>query len=110
MNEMRSSRKSKKSNPHLRQTVLRICIIPSVLSSHSPPLPLTIPPPRPAAIPPPKPPVAPSWPSSMRSALVQTTMIGTPAALCVSVPGPSGNTVLEDRDEDGAMGSDEGSV
>lgn len=36
-----------------------------------------------------------SLPSSIKSALVQTTIIGTPAELCVKVPGPRGNNVLE---------------
>ena len=33
--------------------------------------------------------------SSMRSAFVHATMMGTPAALCVNVPDPSGNTVAD---------------
>jgi hypothetical protein len=64
-------------------------MMPSVCSSHSPPLPLTM-----APIPDAPAPTR-SLPSSMRSALVHTTTIGTPAELWVSVPGPRGNTVFE---------------
>jgi hypothetical protein len=55
---------------------------PSVRSSHASDLPLTMPPP-----------AAASGLSSIRSALAQTTRSGSPAALCVSTPGPSGRSV-----------------
>lgn len=74
---------------HFKQMVRRTCMILSVRSSHSPPLPFTMPP-----IPDGPEPIT-SFPSSMRSALVQTTTIGTPAELWVRVPGPRGNTVLD---------------
>ena len=64
-----------------------ICMIPSVRSSHSSPFPLTIPPIPDAPAP------TRSLLSSIKSALVHATMIGTPAALCVNVPGPSGRIV-----------------
>lgn len=48
--------------------------------------------------------------SSIKSAFVQATMIGTPAALCVSVPGLSGSKVVLDRVELAGSGSEEGSV
>jgi hypothetical protein len=89
-------------NPHFRHIVLRTCITPSVLSSHSPPLPLTI-------LPIPDAPAAISFPSSIRSAFVQATIMGMPAVLCVNVPGPSGKRVL-DRVELAGSGSVEGSV
>lgn len=100
---------------HFKHIVLRICIIPSVLSSHSPPLPFTMPPPRPVGTPIPPILEVPSSLSSIRSALVQTTMIGTPAALWVSVPGPRGRTAFDERaveDVDGTTmeGSEDGSV
>lgn len=62
-------------------------MILSVRSSHSPPFPLTIPP-MPEG---PEPMI--SFPSSIKSAFVHTTTMGTPAELCVSVPWPRGNTV-----------------
>lgn len=46
----------------------------------------------------------------MRSALVQTTMIGMPAELWVRTPEPSGSSVFEDREDVAGMGSAEGSV
>ena len=61
-------------NLHFKQIVRRTCITPSVLSSHSPPLPLTI-------LPIPDVPAAISLPSSIMSAFVQATIIGTPAEL-----------------------------
>ena len=48
--------------------------------------------------------------SSIRSAFVHATMIGTPAALCVRVPGPSGNSVVLEIEEVAGSGSAEGSV
>lgn len=75
----------------------------SVRSSHSPPLPFTMPP-----IPDGPDPMI-SLPSSMRSAFVQTTTIGTPAVLWVRVPGPRGNTVPDTVAVAGS-GSAEGSV
>ena len=78
-------------------------MILSVRSSHSPPLPLTMPPmpdgPEPMM----------SLPSSIKSAFVQTTTIGTPAELCVSVPCPKGSTLPETVAVAG-RGSEEGSV
>lgn len=88
---------------HFRHIVLRTCIMPSVLSSHSPPLPFTIPPI-------PEAPPTTSWPSSIRSALVQTTMIGTPAGLCVNVPEPSGKRVPDIVDDVAGIGSLVGSA
>lgn len=61
-------------NSHFKQIVRRTCITPSVLSSHSPPLPLTI-------LPIPDVPATMSLPSSIRSAFVQATIIGIPAKL-----------------------------
>jgi hypothetical protein len=61
-------------NLHFKQIVRRTCITPSVLSSHSPPLPLTI-------LPIPEVPATISLPSSIMSAFVQATIIGTPAKL-----------------------------
>jgi hypothetical protein len=87
---------------HFRHMVRRTCITPSVLSSHSPPFPLTIPPI-------PDAPATRSLLSSIRSAFVHATIIGTPAELWVKVPGPRGNKVL-DRVEDGGVGSGDGSV
>ena len=82
---------------HLRQIVRRTCMTPSVRSSHSPPLPLTIPP-----IPPELPTM--SWPSSMRSDFEHTTTMGTPDALWVSVPGPRGRRVALVREVAPAKG------
>lgn len=78
--------------------------MPSVCSSHSPPLPLTI-----APIPDAPAPTR-SLPSSIKSAFVHTTMIGTPAELCVSVPGPNGNTVFEVKFDVAGNESADGSV
>ena len=88
---------------HFKQMVRSICMIVSVRSSHSPPFPLTIPP-----IPEAPAPIT-SLPSSMRSALVHVTIIGTPPILCVSVPGPKGRTAPGSVELAG-RGSDEGSV
>lgn len=77
---------------------------PSVCSSHSPPLPLTI-----APIPEAPAPMR-SLPSSIRSAFVHTTTMGTPAELCVSVPGPNGNTVFEVKLDVAGNASADGSV
>ena len=75
----------------------------SVRSSHSPPFPLTIPPmpegPEPMM----------SFPSSIKSAFVHTTMMGTPAELWVSVPGPKGSKVA-DTAEVAGNGSADGSA
>lgn len=76
----------------------------SVRSSHSPPFPLTIPPipdvPGPTKL----------LPSSIKSALVHTTTIGTPAELCVKTPDPRGRTVLDVRVDVVARNSVDGSV
>lgn len=79
----------------------------SVRSSHSLPLPLTMPPI----------PLGPAFRlsgvSSMRSALVHTTIIGTPAELCVSVPWARGRRVAADMElpaSGRAAGSVDGSV
>lgn len=77
---------------------------PSVRSSHSPPLPFTM-----APIPDTPAPTR-SLPSSIRSALVHTTMIDSPAELWVSVPGPNGNTVFEVRFDVVGSESADGSV
>ena len=78
-------------------------MIPSVRSSHAPPLPLTIPPMLDA-------PAAMSWPSSIWSALAHTTIIGTPAELWVRVPDPRGNKVFDNAVFVAGNGSAEGSV
>lgn len=78
-------------------------MIPSVLSSQSPPLPLTIPPI-------PDAPATRSLPSSIKSAFVHVMTIGTPDALWVNVPGPSGSNVESDKFDVGGIGSVEGSV
>jgi hypothetical protein len=75
----------------------------SVRSSHSPPLPRTMPPMPDAPVPRSLP------PSSIKSALVHTTIMGTPAELCVRVPGPSGSTVLPDMEDTAGAGSIDGS-
>jgi len=54
-------------------------------------------------------PAAISFPSSIKSAFVHATMIGTPAELCVNVPGPRGRIVFV-RVELVGSGSVEGSV
>lgn len=77
---------------------------PSVRSSHSPPLPLTMTPIPDAPAP------TRSLPSSIKSARVHTTTIGTPAELCVSVPGPSGSTVFEVKLDVAGSESADGSV
>ena len=78
--------------------------MPSVCSSHSPPLPFTMAPMPDAPAP------TRSLPSSIKSAFVHTTTIGTPAELCVSVPGPNGNTVFEVRLDVVGNASADGSV
>lgn len=76
---------------------------PSVRSSHSPPFPFTM-------LPIPEAPATISFPSSIKSAFVHATMIGTPAALCEKVPGPRGSIVLERVELEAGRGSDDGSV
>lgn len=56
------------NNLHFKQIVRNTCMTASVLSSHSPPFPFVIPNPT-------------SSSSSIKSALVQVTMIGIPAIL-----------------------------
>lgn len=87
---------------HFRHTVRKTCITVSVLSSHSPPLPFTIPPI-------PDGPAARSLLSSIKSAFVHATIIGTPDELWVNVPGPRGSNV-EDTVEVVGSGSLEGSA
>jgi len=94
----------KTKHVHFRHIVRNICMIPSVRSSHSPPFPLTIPPMPDAPAP------AISVLSSIRSAFVHATTIGTPPALCVSVPGPRGRAVPSIADAVAGIGSAFGSV
>ena len=54
-------------------------------------------------------PAAISLPSSIKSAFVHATMIGTPAELWVSIPGPRGRIVF-DRVELVGSGSVKGSM
>jgi hypothetical protein len=82
--------------------VRKTCITPSVLSSHSPPLPFTMPPI-------PEAPATSSLLSSIKSAFVQTIMMGTPDGLFVKVPGPRGSRV-DDKVDVAGSGSLEGSA
>ena len=75
-----------------------------VRSSHSPPFPLTIPPIPDAPAP------TRSVLSSIKSALVHATMMGTPAVLCVNVPGPNGRMVPWRALDVARIGSEDGSV
>ena len=87
-------------NEEAREMVRRICIIVSVRSSHSLPLPFTIP------LTVDTPTVSPS--SSIKSAFAHVIMIGTPARLSVNVPEPRGRSALDI--ELSGEGSEEGSV
>jgi hypothetical protein len=79
----------------LKQIVLKTCWTQSVFSSHAAPF---IPASSPAL--------------SIKSALVQTTIIGTPAILCVKVPWPRGNNgpVPYTDEMEGKAGVDDGEV
>lgn len=78
--------------------------MPSVCSSQSPALPFTMVPIPDAPAP------TRSLPSSIKSAFVHTTTIGTPAELCVSVPEPNGNTVFDVKLDVVGNASADGSV
>ena len=89
---------------HFKQIVRSICMIPSVRSSHSPPFPFTMPPIPDAPAP------TRSVLSSIKSAFVHATIMGTPAVLCVNVPWPNGSIVPWRALDDARSGSADGSV